>query len=224
MFYYRHVLGASADSLEALDHPTKPTRGARYPSDARALGILLHDYLCEYMSDGGRDGQPIAAGLDEFVGRYGFNETQHRRMVKRASGRLNEFAKSPLADFSCVKKTEHPVRARINRLVFRAILDRVDFADGRHQIIDYKLETERDEYVFQVQFYAWLLQNLEGMAVSEAGLCYLQEPTRIVSVDVSTGALAAVDQSARALDEAITAGRFDASEDAPCDVCRLKHV
>jgi DNA helicase-2/ATP-dependent DNA helicase PcrA len=224
-FYYRHVVGASRGLLEETTDSTKPSGGApRAPGapgalDARAMGVFLHDYLCEHMSVRGRDDEPIAKGIDEFAKRYGFNKTQHRKAVQQATKRLNEFAKTPLAERSGELWAERPVRARLDRLVFRAVFDRVDPIDDGYRVVDYKLETERDKYAYQVQFYTWVLRELGKKNVSEALLCYLQVPTKIVPVDISRDAIAAIDRDARGLEAAVTSGRFDPCPGEVCDDC-----
>ncbi|UCH84431.1 MAG: PD-(D/E)XK nuclease family protein, partial [Candidatus Latescibacterota bacterium] len=224
-FYYRHVLGAAGDTADVLNDTADPQnragrrRSTREELDARTLGVLLHDFLCASMSTGGGNDRPKGNGLDEFAKRYGLTRTQHKKAVQRAKKRLDAFAKTPLAKPAGELWAERPVRARLDRLVFRAVIDRMDSTESGYRIIDYKLETERERYAYQVQFYTWMLRTLGRQTVCESLLCYLQVPTKIVPVDISPEKIEAIDHDARDLEAAVSSGRFDPRPGDVCNEC-----
>ncbi|MEJ2722851.1 MAG: PD-(D/E)XK nuclease family protein, partial [bacterium] len=222
-FYYRHIVGADGGAFEAPREPiaARRARAAAGGVEARDLGVLLHGFLCERMSSGGRGDEPIADGLDEFARRYGFNGAQHKSAVEQATKRLNAFAETRLAKPGGEVWTELSARARLDRVVFRAVLDRVDVVSGGCRVVDYKFETERGEHAYQVQFYTWLLRELGQKTVNEALLCYLQLPTKIVPVDISPDAIGVVDRDARGLEEAVANGRFEPRPGESCDSCEF---
>jgi len=108
--------------------------------------------------------------------------------------------------------------------VFRGTVDRIDRANGGARIIDYKGKTPREEYRYQIGFYAWILGKA-GMSVSsEALLCYLTRPIATDVVDVSPVRLEAIERDACRLEEAMREGRFTPAPGDVCVECAFKQI
>jgi putative RecB family exonuclease len=123
-----------------------------------------------------------------------------------------------------IAHVEEPICVRLDRIVFRGVVDRVDEVDGGIRVVDYKGQTERVEYDYQVRFYAWLLGESKIGDVTEGWLCYLQVPTKTVPVDVTERSLADIGRHARELERATESGRFDPKPGAVCSSCGVMAI
>jgi CRISPR/Cas system-associated exonuclease Cas4 (RecB family) len=156
--------------------------------------------------------------------RSGLASRRPAGLLKAAGEILDAFAESGLADRREVERLETPVEARLERLVFRGTVDRIDRAEDGFRVVDYKGKTPRDEYHYQVRFYAWILEKAQRPASKEAFLCYLRKPVEIVPVDVSPAHLEALEGDARRLEQAVGEGRFDPSPGPVCDACAFRRI
>lgn len=85
-------------------------------------------------------------------------------------------------------------------------------------IIDYKGKAPRNEYAYQIRFYAWVIGKA-GMPVRDALLRYLTQPVESVLVDVSPEKVREIENDVRRLEEALTEASFEASPGDPCEEC-----
>ncbi|UCG52960.1 MAG: ATP-dependent helicase [Candidatus Latescibacterota bacterium] len=226
MYYYRNVMGLETptEAGEDLASHVESNDTDEFSGDVdlpkgvdrKLLGVFVHQLLYEWMSQDEPGGTPYTALLDDLAGRYGFSSSQKRTVIAAVADGIGAFATSPLGTTSEIAWLERPFHLRMDRLLFRGVLDRVDRCKDGFRIIDYKGTTERDEHQFQVEFYAWALSRQGTVNVKEALLCYLQVPTKLVSVDVSQGRLDAIENHATECESATAAGRF---EPRPGDVC-----
>ncbi len=237
MYYYRQVAGMEhlAQAAEDLSFAhgsgaadaSYPRKGLAGGVDGKAFGAFVHQFLSEWAC--GRTGvdkpdQSARELLDDLAVRYGLPAKRKTTVARQAAELIRAFADSPLADRTAVAHVEKPVHVRLDRAVFRGVLDRVDEIGEGYRIIDYKGKGERAEYAFQVQFYAWALSRLGIRKVTEGLLCYLQVPTKVVGVDVTAAALSLVDGCARRLDRAIGSGRFDPAPGEECRTCAFNMI
>ncbi len=237
MYYYRQVAGMEhlAQAAEDLSFAhgsgaadaSYPRKGLAGGVDGKAFGAFVHQFLSEWAC--GRTGvdkpdQSARELLDDLAVRYGLPAKRKTTVARQAAELIRAFADSPLADRTAVAHVEKPVHVRLDRAVFRGVLDRVDEIGEGYRIIDYKGKGERAEYAFQVQFYAWALSRLGIRKVMEGLLCYLQVPTKVVGVDVTAATLSLVDGCARRLDRAIGSGRFDPAPGEECRTCAFNMI
>jgi ATP-dependent exoDNAse (exonuclease V) beta subunit len=225
-YYYRQVGGMEhlAEVVEDDDSETTDGyRGGRRADgvDEKAFGSFVHQFLSDWAL--GKTGveKPDRSArkfLEELAVRYCLPAKQRATVVRRAVEIIRAFSDTSLADRSAVAYVERPIYVRLDRVVFRGVMDRVDGVNGRYRIIDYKGKSERADHMFQVQFYAWALGRLGDRPVTDGLLCYLRSPTGVVDVDVTAAALTRIDDSARLMDEAVGSGRFEPS---PGEVCRI---
>jgi superfamily I DNA/RNA helicase/CRISPR/Cas system-associated exonuclease Cas4 (RecB family) len=228
MYYYRYVVGLeyTTETEEEIrerdgEEGDESFAGAEIPRgiDRKLYGSFVHRVLFEWMrSEGARTVDPEAF-VDVAAGRFGFS-TSERHAVSKAAGRtLRAFADSPLARREHVFALEEPVEARLDRLVFRGTIDRIEAEGGLHKVIDYKGGMPADEYAYQIRFYAWMLRRAGLRVSSEALLCYLGEPDGLVEIDVSAPFLDSIEADARRLEAAAAEGRYAASPGAACEDC-----
>jgi len=228
MYYYRYVV-----ELEYLTEAESETRGpeggeteefsgeTRLPRgvDLKMYGSFIHRMLFEWMSPGFAREAPDEVFIDDLAGRFGFSSSQKAGARRFARETLGAFMDSVLAKREHVDALEVPVGARIGRFVFRGTIDRIDRANGGYRIIDYKGKTPRDEYAYQIRFYAWVLRKAGKPVCDEALLCYLTRPVESVVVDVSPGRLDEIENDAHRLETAVAVGRFEPSPGGACEGC-----
>lgn len=236
MYYYRYVAGIG--DLEARDDfdtrgmepgvedPEEPGEERR-PSreaDRKTLGLFTHRLLFEWMSgkaDGGASPDRFA---ENAARRFGASASERPEFVRHARSVLRAVADAGLSDRSAVEGLEVPIAARRDRMIFRGTIDRIDRAPDGQRIIDYKGKERRDEYAYQVRFYAWIL-GMTGRPVSkEADLCYLTDPARVVSVDVAPPSLEGIEEGARRLEEAAASASFPPAPGEICGACAFRGI
>jgi ATP-dependent exoDNAse (exonuclease V) beta subunit len=235
MYYYRYAVGLeSLTEMEAetrtLDEgDTEEFSGeTRLPPgvDLKLYGSFIHRMLFEWMSPGpSREAAQASeeAFIDDLARRFGFSSPQRTGIRRSARQTLDAFLDAGLARREEVHALEVPVAARIGRLVLRGTIDRIDLANGGYRIIDYKGKTIRDEYAYQIRFYAWVLRKA-GMPVYDALLCYLTRPVERVAVDVSPEKSGEIESDANRLEKAVTEGRFGPSPGIACEGCPFGKV
>jgi len=89
------------------------------------------------------------------------------------------------------------------------------------RIVDYKGGGERDDYHFQVAFYAWALERI-GERVASGVLCHLREPTGLLEVDVSRGER--IGKLAGHLSKAMRSNGFPPTPGEACRDCSSNRV
>lgn len=192
--------------------------------DPKIFGSFVHRLLFEWMASE----KASKAARETFVSNvargFGFSARREAGLLRTAGEILGAFTESPLSERGHVEGLELPVEARLERLVFRGTLDRIDRTPEGLRIVDYKGKTPRDEYEYQVRFYAWILE-MAGRSVSkDACLCYLTRPVGVASVDVSHPRRKAIERDARRLEEATERGRFDPTPGTVCETCAFRGI
>ena len=230
MYYYRYIAGMGslaeteeeAHVLHAGEPDAEELSGEFHlprDVDRKAFGSFVHRLLFEWMSSDVVRKTP----RDEFIGnlarRFGL-ASSHRSVPARAAREiLNAFAESDFASGRNVDGLEVPVEVRMDRLVFRGTIDRVERTEVGCVVVDYKGRTPREEYEYQTRFYAWILAKAGRRVSNEARLCYLTRSIDTVVVDVSPARCDGIERDARRLEEASGTGRFEPTPGSVCDSC-----
>ena len=230
MYYYRYVTRiaslaeaeetagvAAAEEAEEFSGAFRLPRGI----DPKTYGSFVHRLLFEWMRAAATSGVRPEALVDEVAGRFGFSGPRTAGVRKGALETLGAFAGSELALKESVYRLEEPAQIRVDRLLFRGTIDRIDRVDGVYRIIDYKGKSAREEYSYQVRFYAWLMRKA-GFSVAEGLLCYLARPISVDRVDISGEKLDGIERDARRLEAAIAEGRFEPSPGGACAECAFR--
>jgi CRISPR/Cas system-associated exonuclease Cas4 (RecB family) len=234
MYYYQNVMGLGiiAEAGEDRRSHAEPDDADEYSCDAdlpkgidrKLLGVFVHQFLYEWMSQDAAKRCSIETLLEHLSNRYGFTGSQKKWVMAVVTDSIHAFASSPLGAKTENQWLERPFRLRLDRLLFRGVLDRVDRCDKGFRIVDYKGAAERNEHQFQVKFYAWAVGNLGMSNVNEGVLCYLRVPTKLVSVDVSPREIEAIEHHAGELESATAAGRFEPRPGEACGTCSFALV
>jgi ATP-dependent exoDNAse (exonuclease V) beta subunit len=228
MYYYRYVAGLEyltegesetvvLDSEEADEF----SGDVRLPRDIDRLtyGSFVHRLLFEWMSPGPAREVPREKFVDDLAGRFGMSASQRTAVRETARDTLDAFAVSDFARPDHVEALEVPVEARIDKLVFRGTIDRIDRVNGCYRIIDYKGKMPRDEYAYQLRFYAWILRKAGRSVWDEPVLCYLTHPIVRAVVDASPARLDEIERDALRLESAASEGRFEPTPGLACEAC-----
>jgi superfamily I DNA/RNA helicase/CRISPR/Cas system-associated exonuclease Cas4 (RecB family) len=229
MYYYRYVTRialaeAEADAGVLAGEEAEEFSGApRSPRgiDPKTYGSFVHRLLFEWMSAAAPVGARPEDVVDDVANRFGVSPAQLKTVRKTVLETLAAFAGSDLANRESVYRLEEPAQIRVDRLLFRGTIDRIDRADGAYRVIDYKGKSSRGEYPYQVRFYAWLMRKA-GLPVADGLLCYLAPPVSLDRVDVSGEKLDGIERDALRLEEAAAEGSFAPSPGAACEGCAFR--
>ena len=232
MYYYRYVTrmeyaaemeeevrSFDAGEADEFSGAPGPLRGV----DPLTEGSFVHRLLFEWMSPGDSRAARPEDLVDDLAGRFGLSTREKSAVRKTAREALVAFAGSDLGKEGSVYRLEEPAQARLDKLVFGGTIDRIDRVNGAVRVIDYKGKSPRDEYPYQVRFYAWILRRA-GMTVSDAVLCYLTEPVVTDMVDVSGERLDEIERDALRLEKATADGRFEPTPGDACGECPFSGI
>jgi superfamily I DNA/RNA helicase/CRISPR/Cas system-associated exonuclease Cas4 (RecB family) len=228
MYYYRYVVGLEyateneaetrafdEDEVAEITGREAPPRGV----DRMMLGSFIHRMLFEWMSSD----EASRMSHDQFVAgvaeRFGLAGSVRRAVANEALETLLAFAGSELSGRANVFALETPIEARLDRLVFRGTIDRIDSEHGVCRVVDYKGGAPSDDYAYQVRFYAWMLRKAGYSTAGEASIGYLEPSVRVEPVDVSAVRLDDIESDARRLEAAASEGVYDAVPGAACEEC-----
>jgi ATP-dependent exoDNAse (exonuclease V) beta subunit len=130
--------------------------------DPAAFGAFVHDALRRMAA-----GESVASAVEAVRLRHDFGA---RRAVADAAARalLDAALAAGVAGSSPTARAEVPVVVRMNRLVVRGIIDRLDTVEGGSLITDYKVGGRSEDYAFQVRVYAWAARRARVPAPVQA--------------------------------------------------------
>jgi DNA helicase-2/ATP-dependent DNA helicase PcrA len=176
-------------------------------------GIVVHELLRELMGARAAGQEPPRGWIEAAVGRAGVGANLRSGVVASASEILAAFDAAELGVPGREMRLEEPFQVRVDRAVFHGVFDRVERSPQGWLVTDYKLGRERDDYAFQVRFYAWALGRIAGDAAGR--LCYLRgDGVKFVAVPAD-----GLDALAGELDRQLRDGEFRASPGAACAAC-----
>jgi len=180
-------------------------------------GLLAHELLRESMAAriGGTD--PPAGWIEASAGRFGVAAKHRRGVAGSASKLVGAFESSEISRPGDDVRLEEPFQVRLAGIVYHGIFDRVERTGDGWAVTDYKIGVERDEYAFQVGFYAWALGRITGEDSVTGRVCYLRESecvTRSVAVEN-----AEIDGLVSSLEKSLSDGGFSASPGDLCPAC-----
>jgi ATP-dependent exoDNAse (exonuclease V) beta subunit len=178
-------------------------------------GLLVHELLRNFMETRAVEGEPRDGWIEAAVEKSGVETNRRRGVVASASKLIDTFASSGLSAPVDGMRLEEPFQVRFDRTVYHGIFDRVEKTDDGWLVTDYKIGQDREEYAFQVAFYAWALEKITGGEDVAGRLCYLRE-NEVKLVVVSPGDMAV---HARELEDRLRDGAFAASPGDACGDC-----
>jgi DNA helicase-2/ATP-dependent DNA helicase PcrA len=208
------LAGEKGDDLESVRIP-KGMSPAGY-------GIFIHELLRELMSKRAGGSSPQDGWIGVTATRLGVSARHVGRVVGSAERIVGAFAASELATPGDEIRLEEPFQIRLDSAVYHGIFDRVEHTADGWRVVDYKIGREREDYAFQVAFYAWALREITGGEDVAGRLCYLKESGTTVEAVDAFGI--DIHTHAQALDESLTAGRYDATPGEDCRGCRYNVI
>lgn len=228
-YYYRHVVGIE-DELLTREHATDddgPFEGSEAVPDGimpEEFGGFVHRFLYEWFREANGDGETVRPLLENLADRYGLTKAVRDAVVEAAFGLVAAFRERMPWTKEDVHKLEWPVQVRTGALVCHGVIDRVDRTAEGLRIIDYKVGLPREEYQYQVQFYAWLVNRLLGQRPASALVAYLHREPETVAADVSSEVIESVEASVERLADALSSGTYHATPGLVCGSCDFKQI
>ncbi|HEX5131019.1 MAG TPA: ATP-dependent DNA helicase [Candidatus Krumholzibacteria bacterium] len=181
----------SSDELHPVDggdsavpHGVEPT----------AFGSLVHEVLQRIA-----DGEAVDAAIDASVARHDFGKKRDTA-ITTARALVGHALAAGIAGPAEGARAELPFMVRLDRVLIRGTIDRIDTTQAGSVITDYKVGARSDDHAWQVRTYAWAVQRAGVPAPITARVAYLRE-AGVEILDVETGD--GIDETARALDNAL---------------------
>ncbi len=220
-YQYQYVLrfddafgGAPGDHGAPPSEDKGPVRIPRGVTPVQ-YGLLVHELLRESMAArvGGTD--PPAGWIEASAERFGVTAKHRRGVAESASKLVGAWESSEASRPGDDIRLEEPFQARIDGIVYHGIFDRVERTDDGWAVTDYKIGVERDEYTFQVGFYAWALGRITGEDSVAGRVCYLREGECVTRSVENAG----ISRLVSSLGKSLSDGVFSASPGDPCPTC-----
>jgi RecB family exonuclease len=182
--------------------------------DPSAFGSFVHSALQRVAL-----GEVLDAALDGAASRYDLGK---RRDTAVAGARalvtvaLNAGVAGPAAG----ARVELPFAVRLDRLIVRGVIDRLD-TGAESVVTDYKVGERSDDHAFQVRAYVWAARRAGVPEPVRGRVVYLREAgVEVADVTMNSG----MDEIAHALDAAVVAGAFPATPGTVCATCAHRAV
>jgi DNA helicase-2/ATP-dependent DNA helicase PcrA len=225
-YHYRYVAGMSDELAQlAEERPEegqpggsaweRPAALAPGGMEVRVFGTLMHKILEETMAGNAVTGERIR----ELIMRSGETVRSLDDAAAHAGGILERFLRSPLASAEHVECLEERFAVRWKRVILRGVFDRVDRKNGGYHVVDYKYGREREDYDYQICFYAWALRRIFSSKPVEGTLLFLGDDLRERRVDTSSRAVDSIQDAIERLEAAIASNRFHATPGEMCGDC-----
>jgi CRISPR/Cas system-associated exonuclease Cas4 (RecB family) len=214
----RALDGAEADRPDVPDEVHSGERGdsAVPPGvDPRTFGTFVHEILRRMTTSGDLD-----AAIRESLARYDFGK---RKDTATATARtlVAHAIQAGLAGPKPGAQAEVPFMVRLDHIMIRGTIDRIDTTESGTVITDYKVGDRSDDHEWQVQTYAWAAAQAGIRAAIGAGVAYL----RTHAVEIHEPPMPGhTDRIAHELDGAIRINSFTATPGTPCATCAHRSV
>ena len=156
--------------------------------DPAEFGTFVHEVLQRLAVDGNLD-----AAIDASLPHYDF--AKHRAAATTAARTLADHALTArVAGPASGARVEVPFMVRLDRVLVRGIIDRIDTTADGTTITDYKVGERTEDHSFQVQTYLWAARRAGVSERIRGRVVYLRESgVEVVEVseDVSVERIAA---------------------------------
>jgi ATP-dependent exoDNAse (exonuclease V) beta subunit len=162
--------------------------------DPAQFGTLVHEVLQRLAVDDNLD-----AAIDTSLPRYDF--AKQRAAAVAAARTLAAHARSVgVAGPAPGARVEVPFIVRLDRLLVRGIIDRIDVTDDGATITDYKVG-DRSDHAFQVQVYLWAARRAGVSEPMNGRVVYLRHSgVEVVELDERDSSF---EETVRAMEAAV---------------------
>jgi ATP-dependent DNA helicase UvrD/PcrA len=178
--------------------------------DPAAFGVLVHEVL-RRVAVGGK----LDAALESSLQRQNLGK-QSNAVAAAARTLVENALAAGVAGPAPGARTEVPFMVRLDRLLVRGVIDRIDVSADRATITDYKVGERNDEHSWQVRAYHWAASRLGVAPQLHARVVYLRADG-VETVDVPTDG--GLDSVVVALDAAVRSNGFSATPGTACTAC-----
>jgi DNA helicase-2/ATP-dependent DNA helicase PcrA len=137
--------------------------------DRAEFGTFVHEVLQRLAGDGNLD-----AAIDASLPRYDFAE---RRDTAIAAARtmVEHAVAAGVAGFAPGARVEVPFMVRLDRMLVRGVIDRIDVTADGTTITDYKVGERIDDHTFQVRAYLWAARRAGVSEPLRGHVVYLRD-------------------------------------------------
>jgi DNA helicase II / ATP-dependent DNA helicase PcrA len=189
---------SSRDPIVVADVPNASSvpRGV----DPAEFGTFVHEVLQRLAVDGNPD-----AAIDAALPRYDFAQ-QRSAAIAAARTLVGHALAARIAGPAPGARVEVPFIVRLDQLLVRGIIDRIDTTADSTMITDYKVGERIDEHIFQVQAYLWAVSRA-GVAETIRGRVVYLRDSGVEAVDVSADG--GLEKIAREMQAFLPIKRFD---------------
>ena len=201
------VTGEAREEIEHVRLPKGVTPAA--------YGIFVHELLRELLATKGTS--PPQGWIEAAANRQGVPARRVDEVAGNAARLVDAFLSSEIATPGGDIRLEEPFQVRLDRAVYHGVFDRVERAPGGWVVTDYKIGREREDYEFQVSFYAWAAGKITGAGDVAGRLCFLRENEAVVRA--AGGRQSEIESLAENLEKSLVCGSFDASPADRCATC-----
>ncbi|HEU4365032.1 MAG TPA: ATP-dependent DNA helicase [Candidatus Krumholzibacteria bacterium] len=206
--------------LEQLEVPDEVHTGDHRDSavplgvDPQTFGRFVHEILQR------TTGTPLDEAIEASLPRYDLGKKKHT--ATQTARQLVEHAiNAGLAGPKEGAQAEVPFMVRLNHILLRGTIDRVDTTPNGTIITDYKVGARSDDHTRQAQAYAWAAQRAGIVSPVTARVAYLRG-TGADSVSVSMDHQ--IEHISTDLDAAVASRTFPANPGTPCARCAHRGV
>jgi len=206
-------LNRMAEHEVAEDVHTATGGDSRMPRgvDPAAFGVLVHEVLQRVAV-----GDKLDAAIESALQRQDF--ARKRNAVIAAARTLVENALAAgVGGPAPGARVEVPFMVRLDRVLVRGVIDRIDVSVDGATITDYKAGERSDEHSWQMRAYQWAASRL-GVAPPLHGRVVYLRADGVETVDVSIDG--GLDSVVVALDAAVNSSGFPATPGTACTACR----
>ncbi len=194
---------ASGRALAQEEDPVRDPIAADVPSassvprgvDPADFGTFVHEVLQRLASDGNLD-----AAIDASLPRYDFAKQRAAAAIAAARVLVRHALDARVAGPAPGARVEVPFMVRLDRVLVRGIIDRLDSTADGTTITDYKVGERVQDHSLQVQAYLWAARRAGVSEPLRGRVVYLREGG-VEVMDVSQDA--ALETIALDLDRAI---------------------
>jgi DNA helicase-2/ATP-dependent DNA helicase PcrA len=184
------------------------------------FGTFVHRLFFEWLGAGTPEPEASEKLLDDIVTRFGGDD----RARPAAAQIMSAYRRSELAFPDVPRRGEVPFQTRCGQLIFHGVIDRIDRMMDGARVVDYKVGAILDDHEFQVQFYAWALNRAAPGSVTRGVICQLGKETKVEGVDVGSGVMSRVEETALALEHSTSSSTYAASPGRVCRTCAFREL
>jgi superfamily I DNA/RNA helicase len=207
--------------LEQLEKPDEVHTGERGDSavppgvDPQTFGLFVHEILQRTTT-----GTPLDQVIEASLPRYDFGKKKDTA-TQTARQLVEHVIAAGLAGPGEGAQAEVPFMIRLDHIMIRGTIDRIDTTETGTSITDYKVGERSDDHAWQVRTYAWAAERAGVKQPITVNVAYLRAGSAEV-VDIATDSR--LEEMAGSLDSTVASGTFPPTPGTVCATCPHRAV